>query len=221
MSNKNILSFSIKLAQARVAICSTAVWNSSFSTLAGAISTVGSTTTLLSSPYDVTFDGYQNMYVADYNNHRIQKFSSGIHSILFGRIQLTVLSLGSNVGSTVAGFTIGSGSSRSELYCPTAIYVDPFGAMYILDSYNYRVLKWQNGEPLGTVIVGGRGSGTTFDKIARSLAMFVDSQYNIYVSEYANNRVTKWFNGNTTAGVLVLFIHHLFCFCYFFDNCSL
>lgn len=82
--------------------------------------------------------------------------------------------------------------------------------MYILDSMNYRVLRWQVGDPLGTVIVGGRGSGTTFDKIARSYGLFVDIQYNVYVSENANNRVTKWFYGNTTAGILVLLITYVF-----------
>lgn len=75
--------------------------------------------------------------------------------------------------------------------------------MYILDSSNFRVLRWQVGDPMGTVVVGGRGSGTTFDKITTSYAMFVDNQYNIYVSENGNHRVTKWLNGNTTAGSLV------------------
>ena len=112
-------------------------------------------------------------------------------------------SIGSNIGTTVAGFSLGSGASRSELYAPTAIYVDGNGAMYILDSYNYRVLFWRVGEPLGTVIINGRGSGTTFDRIGRSFAMFVDGQQNIYVSDNANSRVTKWFNGNNTISLLV------------------
>ena len=75
--------------------------------------------------------------------------------------------------------------------------------MYILDFSNYRVLRWQAGDPLGYVIAGGRGSGTTFDKIGTSYALFVDSQYNVYVSESSNNRVTMWATGNTNASVLV------------------
>lgn len=91
-----------------------------------------------------------------------------------------------------------------KLYNPSALYVDSTGTMYILDTYNYRVLKWQVGDPIGTTIVNGRGSGTTLDKIGRSNGFFVDTNYNIYVSEFGNNRITKWLNGNNTAGSLVI-----------------
>ncbi|CAF3803800.1 unnamed protein product [Rotaria magnacalcarata] len=196
-SNQRIISYSLvcpasttttisPTPQSRIPLCSTAVWNATATTVAGAISSAGSTSTLLSSPYDVQFDGYGYMYVVDYNNHRIQRFQSG-----------------SNVGTTVAGFNLASGSGRSELYNPSAIYVDSTEAMYILDTYNYRVLKWQVGDPIGTTIVNGRGSGSTLDKIGRSNGFFVDTNYNIYVSEFGNNRITKWINGNNTAGSLV------------------
>ncbi|CAF4633016.1 unnamed protein product, partial [Rotaria socialis] len=55
------------------------------------------------------------MYVVDFGNHRIQKYPLGV---------LT--------GTTVAGFSIGSGSSRSELYYPSAITVKSNGTMFIL-----------------------------------------------------------------------------------------
>lgn len=75
--------------------------------------------------------------------------------------------------------------------------------MYILDATNYRVLRWQLGEPLGYVVAGGRGLGSTFDRIGTSYGLFIDTQYNIYVSESSNNRVTRWAAGNTTASLLV------------------
>ncbi|CAF4602830.1 unnamed protein product, partial [Rotaria socialis] len=58
-------------------VCQTAVWNQTYSTLAGSMGTAGSTSTLLYYPYDVQFDGYGNMYVVDHYNHRIQRFPSG------------------------------------------------------------------------------------------------------------------------------------------------
>ena len=103
----------------------------------------------------------------------------------------------------MAGITGSAGSAFAQLYYPTAIYIDSTDAMYILDCYNYRILKWQIGDQLGYVVVNGRGSGSTLDRIGLSYAMYVDSQYNIYVSEYGNHRVTKWSAGNNTVGQLV------------------
>lgn len=77
MKNKTQHLFII-IAQIRVPLCSTAIWNSSFTMVAGSTSTAGSTPTLLSSPYDVQFDPYSYMYVADFYNHRIQRFHSGL-----------------------------------------------------------------------------------------------------------------------------------------------
>lgn len=112
---------------------------------------------------------------------------------------------GSNTGATVAGFNLAAGSGRSELYRPSAISVTSNGTMFILDTYNYRVLRWQIGDPIGTIVVNGRGAGSTYDKISRGYGIFVDAQLNIYVSEYDNHRVTLWYNGNNTVGLLVIF----------------
>lgn len=75
--------------------------------------------------------------------------------------------------------------------------------MFILDTSNARVLRWPLSEPIGDIVVGGRGIGSGFHQIGTSQGMFVDAQQNIYVSEQSNHRVTLWYNGNTTAGVLV------------------
>ena len=111
--------------------------------------------------------------------------------------------LGSTVGTTVAGFRIGTGSSRSELNNPSAIYVTNDNVMYILDTFNYRTLRWTIGDPLGFIVTGGRGAGSTFDRMGVTYGLFIDGQENIYLSEQSNHRVTLWYNGNTTAGVLV------------------
>lgn len=115
----------------------------------------------------------------------------------------SIIYLGSNSGTTVAGFNLASGTSRSELYYPTAISVTATGVMYILDSYNYRVLQWTVGVPLGTIVAGGNGGGSAFTQIGMSYGIFVDSQYNIYISENGNNRISKWSAGNTLTGALV------------------
>ncbi|CAF4801656.1 unnamed protein product, partial [Rotaria socialis] len=68
-SNQRIISYSLvcpasttttisPTPQNRIPLCSTAIWNATATTVVGAISNAGSTSTLLSSPYDVQFDGY-------------------------------------------------------------------------------------------------------------------------------------------------------------------
>jgi hypothetical protein len=110
---------------------------------------------------------------------------------------------GSTTGTTVAGNSGAAGSGYSELNNPTTIYVDSNRLMYILDATNYRVLKWQLGDPLGYVVAGGSGSGAGLNQITASYGMWVDNQYNIYISDYSNHRVTLWLARNTTTGILV------------------
>lgn len=107
-------------------------------------------------------------------------------------------------GTTIAGYTTSGGSSLSELRNPTSIFIDLPGALYIYDASNYRILKWLPGQPIGTIIAGGRGSGSTLDKISSGYGLYVDNQGSIYVSEYSNQRVTRW--DNSTAGIIVKFI---------------
>ncbi|CAF4947046.1 unnamed protein product, partial [Rotaria socialis] len=167
-------------------LCSTSVWNQTISIIAGSTSNTGSTSTSLYNPYDIDFDGYNNLYVVDCYNHRVQRFQPG-----------------SLTGSTVAGVTGSSGSSQSQLYYPTSISVTKNETMFIMDTSNYRVLKWAVGDPLGYVVAGGNGNGGAFTQIGASYALFIDAQYNIYISDNSNNRITKWLNGNTTAGALI------------------
>lgn len=60
-----------------IPLCNTANWNSTSTTVTGSTGTTGTTATLLNSPYDVSFDSYNYMYVVDYNNHRIQRYLPG------------------------------------------------------------------------------------------------------------------------------------------------
>ena len=124
-----------------------------------------------------------------------------MHSIKIVTISRNLGSTSATYGVCVAGFNPSSGTGYSELWNPGGIALDLNGSMYIADTSNYRIMKYLSGQPLGSIVAGGRGSGTTLDKIGTSYAITLDSQSNIYVSEYSNHRVTKWIN--TTAGTLV------------------
>lgn len=179
------------------------MWNQTFSINAGATSNWGTTATLLYNPYDLDFDGYQNLYVVDYSNHRIQRFSPG-KRLDWNAPQITCHALaGSFSGVTVAGITGVASGSRSTLYYPTSISVTRNGTMFIMDTSNYRVIRWDVGEPQGLIVAGGQGGGAAFNQIGASYELFVDNQYNVYVSENSNHRITLWTTLNMTWGVLV------------------
>ena len=127
--------------------------------------------------------------------------------------------LGSNIGTTIAGITSTLGSARSLLYYPHAIDVTESGTMFILDTYNFRVLKWQAGEPMGFIVAGGNGNGNGgggLNQIGYSYALFVDQQQNIFISDNNNHRIVRWSSSNTTSGLLVKFFFFLQIFYYYF-----
>ena len=65
------------LAQTPTPLCPTAEWNSSAILLTGSLGAAGSTPTFVNLPLDITFDQYRQMYVADHQNHRIQRYPPG------------------------------------------------------------------------------------------------------------------------------------------------
>ncbi|CAF1614150.1 unnamed protein product [Rotaria magnacalcarata] len=115
------------------------------------------------------------MYVADQSNNRIQKFVGG-----------------SATGTAVTNLTLSN---------PCDLYVDNNNVLYILDTSNYRVLRWSNN--VVTVVAGGFGAGSTYDKMSTSYSMFIDASYNIYVSDYGNHRVALWSAGYPNMSQLV------------------
>ena len=100
------------------------------STLAGSTSgyTDGTgTSAKFDYPTGVAVDGAGNVYVADYNNHRIRKITaSGVVSTL--------------AGSGTSGYTDGTGTSAKFNY-PTGVAVDGAGNVYVADQYNHRIRK--------------------------------------------------------------------------------
>ena len=85
----------------------------------------GNTSTELQSPTDVTLDPMGNIYVSDYNNHRIQ---------FFLRDQ--------SIGKTIVGITSISDNSSTVLNRPISLKLDNQLNLYVVDHYNNRVQKF-------------------------------------------------------------------------------
>jgi len=128
----------------------------------------------ISSPADVAIDAVGNIYVADSENNRIQKWAPG-----------------ASFGTTVAGGN-GRGSALNQLAGAAAVAIDKAGNIYVVDSGNHRIQKWAPGATFGTTVAGGNGRGSAANQFWWPNDVAIDAAGNIYVSDGSNNRIQKW-----------------------------
>ncbi|CAF1553486.1 unnamed protein product [Rotaria sp. Silwood1] len=95
------------------------------SVVAGTSGQSGNTSSLLNSPLDVRVDQYQNIYVADSRNFRIQRFCVK----------------NGNQGTTIAGGN-GAGNSTIHLAQPRSLHFDSQMNLYVSDTTNHRIIKF-------------------------------------------------------------------------------
>lgn len=119
-------------------------WSTIGITVAGLAGNVGNTSNRLNNPTDVAFDWANNLYIADYYNHRIQKY-------LFG----------TSNGITVAG-NGKLGNSTSDLSYPSRILLGSNESLYITDTLNQRIQFWNNNASNATTIAGVTGAKDHF-----------------------------------------------------------
>ncbi len=147
----------------------------------------GSGATQLNTPTDVAFDASGNMYVADFANHRIQKFPAG--------------STSATSGTTVAGGN-GQGSTATQLNDPIGVYIDGSNNLYVADQHNHRIQKFpagSTGATAGTTVAGGNGSGSGATQLYFPNDMILDASGAMYVCDYQNSRIQKFPAGSTSA----------------------
>jgi hypothetical protein len=111
-------------------------WKNTGITIAGQTSTLGSSSSQLNAPREAVWHYPNSLYIADYENHRIQRYE-----------------IGSSTGSTVAGNgSLGNASNR--LYHPTRVLIDSNSGILISDSGNNRIQFWSNGATSGVTTAG-------------------------------------------------------------------
>ncbi|CAF1369391.1 unnamed protein product [Adineta ricciae] len=142
-----------------------------WSTVAGKSNVSGSTSTTLNNPCGIFVDLYLNLYVADFLNNRIQKFSSG---------QLN-------------GTTISTGSFILDH--PSSVILDADGYFFIVDMYNHRIVG--SGLYGFRCIAACSGSGSSSTQLYFPQALSFDSYGNIFLSDQGNHRIQKFLVTNT------------------------
>ena len=135
-------------------------------------------------PFGVAVDASGNVYVADTNNNRVQKFASGCTS-------------------TCAGVTVVSGGR------PTGVAADASGNVYVADQGNDRVQKCVPSATVWTcsTVAGGNGVGSAANQLSPGgVAVTVDG--NVYVTDIPLQwelpvRIQKWAPGATEGTTVV------------------
>ncbi|CAF1152804.1 unnamed protein product [Adineta steineri] len=100
--------------------------------------------------------------------------------------------------STIAGGN-GLGNKLNQLDLPRGIYVDnDDDSIYIADTDNHRVVRWEFGAKNGTVVAGGNGRGYAIDQLYHPVDVILDKEkkYIIICDQY-NSRVIQWSRQNS------------------------
>jgi DNA-binding beta-propeller fold protein YncE len=133
----------------------------------------GSGSGQFNNPVAAAVDASGNLFVAEYGNHRIQKFSStGTFITQWGSL----------------------GSGNSQFNQPQGIAVDASGNVYVADTQNHRIQKFSNAG-LYTTQWGGLGSGN--GQLNQPVGLAIDPAGNVYVGEFGNNRIQEFTSSGT------------------------
>ncbi len=126
-------------------------------------------------PAGVAVDSIGNVYVADNQNHRIQK-----------------LTVASGVWSEWGKSGGVAGNGLGEFYYPSAVAVDSTGNVYVSDGLNNRVQKLTEATGIWTAWgKSGGGIGNGLGEFNYPMGVAVDSIGNVYVADLGNHRIQK------------------------------
>src|SRR6267143_711547 len=145
------------------------------------------TSASLWSPTGVALDASGNLYIADYNNHRIRKVAAatGIITTVAG-----------NGGASFAGD--GGAATSASLNYPFGVALDASGNLYIADQSNYRIREVAAATGIITTEAGngspgfaGDGGAATSASLSFPRSVALDAGGNLYIADYFNQRIRK------------------------------
>ncbi|RMF93658.1 MAG: tetratricopeptide repeat protein, partial [Nitrospinota bacterium] len=118
-----------------------------------------------SSPEGLAVDRQGNLYVADTQNHRIQKFSpQGGWLLSWGEL----------------------GTGPGEFVEPTDVAIDPEGKVWVVDTGNHRLQRFEpTGRYLGEIGRAGKKPG----ELDSPRGMAIDAEGRLYVADTLNSRI--------------------------------
>ncbi|MHC4499218.1 MAG: NHL domain-containing protein, partial [Planctomycetota bacterium] len=139
----------------------------------------------LNNPSGVAVDGAGNVFIADYDNHRIRKVISPTGII-------------TTVAGTTAGFSGDNGpAGLAQLNRPVRVILDGAGNFYIADQNNHRIRKVIAATGVITTIAGttqgfsGDNGLATVAQLSFPSGLAFDNTGDLYIADTGNSRIRK------------------------------
>lgn len=141
----------------------------------------GATENQLSGPREAAIDATGTLYIADTENHRVQR--------------ITFDDQGDPTYTTVAG-TDGQGGGATELYEPADIAPASDGSLFVVDTWNHRLQRVTfdvdgNPEPATTVYGAGLGYDSSQNGFAVPSGLVIAPDGTMYISDRDNHRIQR------------------------------
>ncbi|CAF4072495.1 unnamed protein product, partial [Adineta steineri] len=168
----------------------------------------------LYSPFGIFLDKKKNIFIADYDNHRIikWKYNAEEGQVVAGgyreRNQMDQLNSPTDVIVDQQNHSIIIADHRNRRVIQWlnqnqqvlinnidcfGLAIDKHGFFYVSDWKKNEVRRWKIGENNeGIVVVGGHGKGNQLNQLDFPTFIFVDQDQSVYVSDENNHRVMKW-----------------------------
>lgn len=146
----------------------------------------------------------QIFYLSDFQNHRILKLN-----LLNNKLQ-------SIIGTGI------SDSNNTSLNFPLGITIDEVtGSLYVTDSRNHRIQKFEFNSTQGITVAGGINYGQNLSQLYLPSNVALDSTCNVYIADSGNHRIVQWLVGARQGRIIAGKIHkkffekHIFFYLYF------
>ncbi|CAF1135482.1 unnamed protein product [Adineta ricciae] len=108
-------------------------------------------------------------------------------------------------GSIIAGGN-GKGNGSNQLSAPSGICVDTDDqTVYIADTGNDRIIKWEYNATYGKVVAGGNRKGNQIDQLNGPKVVIIDkNDDSLVICDYGNKRIVRWPRENGAVGQTII-----------------
>ncbi|CAF4016462.1 unnamed protein product [Adineta steineri] len=137
--------------------------------------------------FGITVDEENNVYMSESDRHRVVKWSPQ-----------------TNLTTVVAGQTDERGTDDKYLSKPDGLYFDRSSdALYVADSGNSRIQKWEKNALSGIQVAGGNLTGEDAGSLDAPNGVWVDEKTKVvYIADEDNHRIVRWLPGASVGDII-------------------